>query len=166
MYETKVIYATQPQEVIGYLLASSRLEQAASTRNPKNVHQKSKRKNKGTVDPSQLCACSRHVLDGRYRVRFDERLHNRYLSVKQLGSTDRWRAVLHSDWLEAMAQRRAQQFDVVSRFPLQMTQKCRSHRLIFVDDDDDDMSILSRCRHCYNYLKTNFAKPGTDANFD
>jgi len=79
-------------------------------------------------------------------VCFNERLHNRHLSVKQLGRTDWWHAVLHSDWLEAVAQRCAQQFNVVSRFPLQMTQKRRSHRFICLC-----YGILGRCRLCHKY---------------
>jgi len=46
-------------------------------------------------------------------MRLDERLNDRNLSVEQLGRADWRRAVLDSDWLEAVAQCRAQQVGVV-----------------------------------------------------
>jgi len=77
-------------------------------------------------DTTLLCAGSRCVFNWRYRVRFNERFHNWHLSVEQLGCTERRCAVRHLDWLQAVAQCRAQQLCVVSRFPLQMTQQHRS----------------------------------------
>ena len=65
----------------------------------------------------------RRLFNWRYWVCFNQRFHNGHLSIEQFSCTN-WRCiVLHFDWLEAVAQCCAQQFGVVSWFPLQMTQK-------------------------------------------
>jgi len=112
------VLSIQPQEVVRVKLAKTGGETVLKTKTIGEVNEKQ--------DTTLLCAGSRCVFNWRYRVRFNERFHNWHLSVEQLGCTERRCAVRHLDWLQAVAQCRAQQLCVVSRFPLQMTQQHRS----------------------------------------